>query len=231
MADWISKISELAREEAERFNHEYIGTEHLLLALFAAGCSGAGNVLKKLKVDATKTRIQIERIVSVGPEMVTMGHLPRTPRAQRVFVYAREEAAFSNSKAVGSEHLLLGLLRDEETCAYQVLLNVGLKPSEAREQIAASLSQCPDPRWLHWNDATIPKIARAIRKEERWENLPILADALEDAGCTDTEILGHLRQQEMHSAGCWVIDRLLSDDEPSAAPPVPRHRWWQIWRP
>jgi ATP-dependent Clp protease ATP-binding subunit ClpC len=129
------KVMHLANQEAQRFNHEYIGTEHVLLGLVKEGSGVAANVLKNLDVDLRKIRLEVERIVQSGPEMVTMGKLPQTPRAKKVIDYAIEEARNLNHNYVGTEHLLLGLLREQEGVAAQVLMNLGLKLEEVREEV------------------------------------------------------------------------------------------------
>src|SRR5215213_9309841 len=90
--DRARKVMQLANQEAQRFNHEYIGTEHILLGLVKEGSGVAANVLKNLDVDLRKIRLEVEKIVQAGPDMVTMGKLPQTPRAKKVIEYAIEEA-------------------------------------------------------------------------------------------------------------------------------------------
>ncbi|MCC7145477.1 MAG: ATP-dependent Clp protease ATP-binding subunit [Phycisphaeraceae bacterium] len=129
------KVMALANQEAQRFNHEYIGTEHILLGLVKEGSGVGANVLKNLDVDLRKVRLEVEKLVKSGPDMVTMGKLPQTPRAKKVIEYAIEEARNLNHNYVGTEHLLLGLLREHEGVAAQVLMNLGLKLEEVREEV------------------------------------------------------------------------------------------------
>ena len=133
--DRARKVMQLANQEAQRFNHEYIGTEHVLLGLVKEGSGVAANVLKNLDVDLRRIRNEVEKIVQSGPDMVTMGKLPQTPRAKKVIEYAMEEARNLNHNYVGTEHLLLGLLREQEGVAAQVLMNLGLKLEEVREEV------------------------------------------------------------------------------------------------
>src|SRR5246127_2357860 len=133
--DRARKVMQLANQEAQRFNHEYVGTEHVLLGLIKEGSGVAANVLRNLDVDLRKIRNEVEKIVQAGPEMVTMGKLPQTPRAKKVIEYAIEEARNLNHNYVGTEHLLLGLLREQEGVAAQVLLNLNLKLDEVREEV------------------------------------------------------------------------------------------------
>ncbi|MCA9248259.1 MAG: AAA family ATPase, partial [Planctomycetales bacterium] len=133
--DRARKVMQLANQEAQRFNHEYIGTEHVLLGLIKEGSGVAANVLKNLDVDLRKIRLEVEKLVQSGPEMVTMGKLPQTPRAKKVIEYSMEEARNLNHNYVGTEHILLGLLREQEGVAAQVLMNLGLKLEEVREEV------------------------------------------------------------------------------------------------
>jgi ATP-dependent Clp protease ATP-binding subunit ClpC len=133
--DRARKVMQLANQEAQRFNHEYIGTEHILLGLVKEGTGVAANVLKNLDIDLRKIRLEVEKIVQAGPDMVTMGKLPQTPRAKKVIEYSIEEARTLNHNYVGTEHLLLGLLREQEGVAAQVLMNLGLKLEDVREEV------------------------------------------------------------------------------------------------
>ncbi len=285
------KVMQLANQEAQRFNHEYIGTEHILLGLLRADDSTAAHMLQNLDVDSQRVRIEVERIIQSGPDMVTMGKLPQTPRAKKVIEYSIEEARNLNHNYVGTEHLLLGLLREQEGVAAQVLMNLGLKLEDVREEVeyllgmssagavrprpestgpeersrdlpldtrqavqeldarieqlneekitaiaandferaahlrdqadrhkkarTAILRNWPrrfviDPGWLSWNGSAVTRIAGLIHEERRWQELPVLADALEEAGCADQEILGHCREAAGHTRRCWVVDLLLN---------------------
>jgi ATP-dependent Clp protease ATP-binding subunit ClpC len=133
--DRARKVMALANQEAQRFNHEYIGTEHILLGLVKEGSGVGANVLKNLDVDIKKLRLEIEKLVKSGPDMVTMGKLPQTPRAKKVIEYAIEEARALNHNYVGTEHILLGLLRETEGIAAQVLMNLGLKLEDVRQEV------------------------------------------------------------------------------------------------
>src|SRR5882724_1164926 len=135
--DRARKVMQLANQEAQRFNHEYIGTEHVLLGLVKEGSGVAANVLKNLDIDLRKIRLEVEKIVQHGPggEQVVMGRLPHTPRAKKVIEYSIEEARNLNHNYVGTEHLLLGLLREQEGVAAQVLMNLGLKLEDVREEV------------------------------------------------------------------------------------------------
>ncbi len=133
--DRARKVMALANQEAQRFNHEYVGTEHVLLGLVKEGQGVAANVLHNLSVDLKKIRLEVEKIVKSGPAMVTMGKLPQTPRAKKVIEFAIEEARNLGHNYVGTEHLLLGLLREHDGVAAQVLMNLGLKLDDVRSEV------------------------------------------------------------------------------------------------
>src|SRR6476661_4738536 len=130
--DRARKVMQLANQEAQRFN-----PEHILLGLVKEGSGVAANVLKNLDIDLRKIRLEVEKIVQHGPggEQVVMGRLPHTPRAKKVIEYSIEEARNLNHNYVGTEHLLLGLLREQEGVAAQVLMNLGLKLEDVREEV------------------------------------------------------------------------------------------------
>ena len=130
--DRARKVMMLANQEAQRFNHEYIGTEHLLLGLIKEGSGIAAHVLEQFDIDLRKVRLEVEKLIQQGPDMVTMGKLPHTPRVKKVVEYSMEEARLLNDNHVGTEHLLLGLLRESEGVAAQVLVNLGLQLDEVR---------------------------------------------------------------------------------------------------
>ncbi|HJZ93205.1 MAG TPA: Clp protease N-terminal domain-containing protein [Gemmataceae bacterium] len=135
--DRARKVMQLASQEAQRFNHEYIGTEHILLGLIKEGSGVGANVLKNLDVDLRKVRLEVEKIVQTGPTwpQVVLGKLPQTPRAKKVIEYSVDEARNLNHNYVGTEHLLLGLLREQEGVAAQVLMNLGLKLEDVRQEV------------------------------------------------------------------------------------------------
>ncbi len=133
--DRAKKVMSFARQEAMKFNHEYIGTEHILLGLVQEGSGVAANVLKNMTIDLEKIRHEVEKIVKTGPSMVTMGQLPFTPRAKKVLELSMEEASQLAHNYIGTEHLLLGLIRENEGIAAQVLMNLGVKLDEVREEV------------------------------------------------------------------------------------------------
>src|SRR3974377_582282 len=142
--DRARKVMALANQEAQRFNHEYIGTEHILLGLVKEGSGVGATVLKNLDIDLRKVLLEDEKLVKSGPDMVTMGKLPQPPRAKKVIEYAIEEARNLGHNYVGTEHLLLGLLREKEGVAAQVLMNLGLKLEDVREEVLTLLGHNMD---------------------------------------------------------------------------------------
>jgi ATP-dependent Clp protease ATP-binding subunit ClpA len=286
--DRARKAMLLANREAERFNHGYLGTEHLLLGLLEAGRSVAICALENLGVDLRQLRFDIERLLSIDPPPATAGaKLPQTQRTRRVIEHAIEESRNLKLGDIGTEHLLLGLLHVPEGIAATVLMMQNVRLQTAREQIvrvlgggirsgpmpapepreiedlpaelqtiaaeldaeierltaaklkaiangefqtAACLSDDEDqrlhkrsnllsawitdrlaePAWLSANDGAVLKLAQTINEQQDWAALPHLADALEQAGCTDGDLIGHCRQAGEHSHQCWVIDLLLA---------------------
>jgi ATP-dependent Clp protease ATP-binding subunit ClpC len=133
--DRARKVMALANQEAQRLNHEYIGTEHILLGIVKEGMGVAANVLKNLDVDLAKVRTEVEKLVNRGPNTNTIGRLPQTPRAKHVIELSIQEARHLNHNYVGTEHLLLGLLREPDGIAAQVLTNLGLNLESVRQEV------------------------------------------------------------------------------------------------
>ncbi len=129
----------LARKEAERFNHNYVGTEHLLLGLVALGQGVAVNVLQKLGIDLDALREAVEKHVGTGPEEAPMEGVSYTPRVKKVIQLAAKEARALNHTYVGTEHLLLGLLREGDGVASRVLKSLDVNVERCRQEILAEL--------------------------------------------------------------------------------------------
>ena len=133
--DRARKVMQLANGETQRFNHEYIGTEHILLGLVKEGTGVAAAIIKGHDLDLRTIRLEVEKLVQSGPEMISMGKLPQTPRAKKSLEYAMEEARNLNHSFVGTEHLILGLMRVKEGVAHQVLTKLGLNLEQLREDV------------------------------------------------------------------------------------------------
>ena len=141
--DRARKVMQLANQEAQRFNHEYIGTEHILLGLVKEGTGVAANVLKNLDIDLRKIRLATEKFVQTGPDLVTMGKMPQTPAAKNVMKYAIEEAIRLQHNYVGTEHILLGLIHDDPISGVgrEVLKSFGLNHDEVRAEVLELLGR------------------------------------------------------------------------------------------
>ncbi|MDD5196234.1 MAG: ATP-dependent Clp protease ATP-binding subunit [Candidatus Omnitrophica bacterium] len=129
------KVIILAKEEARRFNHDYIGTEHILLGLIREGEGVASTVLQKLGLSLENIRLEVEKLVQPGPTTQIIGDIPFTPRAKKALELAAEEARSLGHNYIGTEHLLLGLIREGEGIASQVLLNLGLDLNSVRNEV------------------------------------------------------------------------------------------------
>jgi len=129
------KVIILAKEEARRFNHDYIGTEHILLGLVREGEGVAAAVLEKMGVSLENIRLEIEKLVQPGPTTQIIGDIPFTPRAKKALELAAEEARALGHNYIGTEHLLLGLIREGEGIASQVLLNLGMDLNTVRNEV------------------------------------------------------------------------------------------------
>jgi len=281
----------LAHREALRFQHEYVDTEHILLALTSLKSGVAWQVLMHFDADPRKIRAKVEAVMVVGPRAVSMRtRLAQTPRCKNAIHFAISEASQMYHGHVGTEHLLLGLLREDMGVASLILMGEGLTLREARDEVMKVLSTgirsmrvqqqrkeiedlpaslkasvaglndelrrmtsekeeavaaCDfenaarlrdsadklkkrkqalihdwmtrysiDAAWLSWGGGAVFKLAQRINERCRWDALPELADALEQAGCADAEILSHCRQANEHSSQCWVADLLLAKTTP-----------------
>ena len=133
------QVLALARKEADRFNHNYVGTEHLLLGLIKLGQGVAVNVLQKMGLDLDTVRSEVEKQVGSGPETKMVGNIPYTPRVKKVLALAGKEAKSLNHSYVGTEHILLGLLREGEGVAARVLKNLEIDIERTRNEILKEL--------------------------------------------------------------------------------------------
>ena len=133
------QVLQLARKEADRFNHGYVGTEHVLLGLIALGHGVAVNALQSVGIDLASVRVEVEKAVGTGPETKTIGSIPFTPRAKKVLALSASEARSLGHSYVGTEHILLGLLREGEGIAARVLENLGVDLDEIRYEIMKTL--------------------------------------------------------------------------------------------
>ena len=133
------QVLALSRKEAERFNHNYVGTEHLLLGLINLGQGVAVNVLQKMDLDLKTVRVAVEKQVGIGPESKPLGAIPYTPRVKKVLALSGKEAKLLNHSYVGTEHLLLGLLREGEGVAARVLKTLNIDIERCRNEVLSEL--------------------------------------------------------------------------------------------
>ena len=133
------QVLALARKEADRFNHNFLGTEHLLLGLIKLGQGVAVNVLQKMGLDLETVRMEVEKQVGAGPDQKMIGNIPYTPRVKKVIALAQKEAKNLNHTYVGTEHLLLGLLREGDGVAAKVLRNLDVDIEQTRQEILKEL--------------------------------------------------------------------------------------------
>jgi ATP-dependent Clp protease ATP-binding subunit ClpC len=143
MSDFTPRAQQvlaLARKEAERFNHNYVGTEHLLLGLIKLGQGVAVNVLQRMGLDLEGVRMEVEKHVGPHPETKMLWNIPYTPRVKKVLALAGKEAKALNHSHVGTEHILLGLLREDEGIAARVLKSLEVDPVRTRNEILKELN-------------------------------------------------------------------------------------------
>src|ERR671939_566439 len=163
------KVLQLAQEEAQRFNHNYIGTEHILLGLVREGDGVAARVLNNLGIELHKVRSAVEFIIGRGDRMV-MGEIGLTPRAKKVIELSVEEARRLNHQYIGTEHLLLGLAREG---VGGVLESLGVSLDRVRAEVLAVLSQSsgypgrPDPPTIDWARVDRTVHGPALREASR----------------------------------------------------------------
>ena len=156
------KAVKLAQREADTFNHPYVGTEHLLLGLIALEEGVAVNVLERTGVSLEKVRLEVERAVGHGPETKTVGNVPFTPRSKKVLQLAIAEAQALNHSYVGTEHILLGLLREGEGVAAQVLRNLDVNLEMASVEVMREL----DPEFEPDAEAVAAESGPSQKKEK-----------------------------------------------------------------
>ncbi|MCS7063770.1 MAG: ATP-dependent Clp protease ATP-binding subunit [Methylacidiphilales bacterium] len=182
------QVLALARKEADRFNHNYVGTEHLLLGLIKLSQGVAVNVLTKLGIDLETVRIEVEKQVGTGPEAKVTGNIPYTPRVKKVLALASKEAKALNHTYVGTEHILLGLLREGEGVAARVLKSLDLDLEKARNEILKEL----DPNFTPPEETTEQEdddaVASASAPETQGTKNTIKTPALKAFGRDLTEL-------------------------------------------
>lgn len=147
----------LARKEADRFNHHFVGTEHLLLGLIRLEKGVAVNVLRKMGLDLETVRREVEKQVGMGTEEKMVGNIPYTPRVKQVLTLADEARRALNHTYLGTEHILLGILREGDGVAGRVLKNLGMDLEQTRQEILKEL----DPNYVPSVDQSKPSLSAA----------------------------------------------------------------------
>src|SRR5881296_562252 len=175
------QVLALARKEADRFNHNFVGTEHLLLGLIKLGQGVAVNVLQKMGLDLETVRMEVEKQVGTGPDQKMIGNIPYTPRVKKVLALAAKEAKALNHTYVGTEHILLGLLREGDGVAARVLKNLDVDIEQTRQEILKEL----DPNFQASEDAPAGEGAEKAPAEKKGE---VKTPALKAFGRDLTEI-------------------------------------------
>src|SRR3954452_16365498 len=175
------QVLALARKEADRFNHNFVGTEHLLLGLIKLGQGVAVNVLQKIGLDLETVRMEVEKLVGTGPDQKMIGNIPYTPRVKKVLSLASKEAKALNHTYVGTEHILLGLLREGDGVAARVLKNMDVDIEQTRQEILKEL----DPNFNSAEEAPAGEGGGSEKAEKKGE---VKAPALKAFGRDLTEI-------------------------------------------
>lgn len=139
------QVLALSRKEADRLSHNFVGTEHVLLGIFKLGQGTAVNVLTKQGLDLELVRQEVEKQVGTGPDQKIIGNIPYTPRVKKVIALAQKEARGLNHTYVGTEHILLGLLREGDGVAARVLRSLGIEVEKTRREILKELDPNFDP--------------------------------------------------------------------------------------
>jgi ATP-dependent Clp protease ATP-binding subunit ClpC len=150
------QVLALARKEADRFNHNYVGTEHLLLGIIKLGQGVAVSVLNRLNLELETVRMEVEKQVGTGPEQKMTGNIPYTPRVKKVLALASKEAKALNHSYVGTEHILLGLLREGDGVAARVLKSLDVDIERARQEILRELDPNAQAETAEGGEAVAP---------------------------------------------------------------------------
>ena len=229
--DRARKVIQLANQEAQRFNHEYIGTEHILLGLVKEGSGVAANVLRNLDVELKKVRLEVEKLIISGPEMTTAGKLPQTPRAKSVIEYAIKESRDLGHNYVGTEHLLLGLLREHEGVAAQILMNLGLNVDDVRKEVINLLGPSKNAAEGPEEFSLTVESRRGARRQQTVDDLPTACPT-----CGQSRIVrilwnrAHLTGSEQADieAGRAILGGRTEKDAPSWACLNCAPRWMEV---
>jgi hypothetical protein len=180
------QVLALARKEADKLNHNFVGTEHLLLGMIALGQGTAVNVLGRMGLDLETVRTEVKKQVGTGPNQENRGNVPYTPRVKKVLALATKEAKALNHTYVGTEHILLGLLREGDGVAARVLKNLGVDIERTRQEILKEL----DPNLFLAADGPEPRLQLRTPNSQLPTSPPPQGEAVDlskryDIYCTD----------------------------------------------
>src|SRR5260221_12740663 len=164
------QVLALARKEADRFNHNFVGTEHILLGLIKLGQGVAVNVLQKLGLDLETVTMAVEKQVGTGPDQKMIGNIPYTPRVKKVLALAAKEAKALNHTYVGTEHILLGLLRQGDGVAARVLKNLDVDIEQTRQELLKEL----DPNFNPQQEQPAPESTEKTPEKKAEATTPAL---------------------------------------------------------
>ncbi len=182
MTDRAKKVMSFARQAAQKFNHDYIGTEHILIGLAEEGGGIAATALASLGLNVEKIHHEVEKIVKTGRTMVIEAQLPFTPRAKKVLELSMEEASALSHDYIGTEHLLLGLIRAKNRTLRQVLTSNNVELEDARLEVMAWLKESDRPDdglspdglrttrrlvWTHWYESGQKQSEGTYEKRKR----------------------------------------------------------------
>ncbi len=144
--DRARRVVVLAQDEARMLDHNYVGTEHILLGLLHEGEGVAAKALESLGISLDAVREQVEQIIGRGQQQAPSGHIPFTPRAKKVLELSLREALQLGHTYIGTEHILLGLIHEGEGVAAQVLIGLGVDLNRARQQVTQLLAGRAEPQ-------------------------------------------------------------------------------------
>lgn len=199
------KIILIAQEEAKRLNHDYVGTEHILLGLCALEGTMSNKILTSLGITFRKVRLEIEKMVGIGDTIMLLGEIPFTPRAKKVLEFSVEESQLLNSDYIGTEHILLGLIREEEGMSGKILSNLGLNLTLVRETVINFVGEGKSNDEEKTSDIFRPQNS----EEQTFEPRP----AKEAAKNTKTPTLDEYTRDLTALAAKGLLDPVIGRDE------------------
>ncbi len=199
------KIILIAQEEAKRLNHDYVGTEHILLGLSAIDGTVSHKILTGLGVTFRKVRQEIEKMVGIGDTIMLLGEIPFTPRAKKVLELSVEESQVLNTEHIGTEHILLGLVREEEGMASRILENLGLRLEVVREAVISFLGEA--------NEDDLKEQTSELPQEINFDSLPKREQAPQDKKKSKTPTLDEYTRDLTRLAAQGKLDPVIGRED------------------